>query len=327
MGRTVCLRNTELVQAVWNDLSERADEIRSLSPARRVWLRWQFAAGFSLVLIVCGWGGAATSASASGQVLAQKPQGETRSSEPSGMASTLAGSQAHGARRKLIPFEQAEKWGYKDSSGRVVIDPQFEIAEEFSAEGIAAVVDDKGWAYIDKTGNVLVRPFLYDNGPDPFAEGLARCIGSDGKIGFFDEKGQIAIPAQFQAAFPFQEGFAAVCIGCREERIGDARVTRDGKWGYVNHQGQIVIKPQFDSAFPFHEGMAVVCMECRQQPMGEHSFMAGGQWGYVNQRGDIAIPLQFESASEFEKGRAEVTLKGEPVVIDKTGRIVRRDRQ
>jgi len=27
---------------------------------------------------------------------------------------------------------------------------------------------------IDKKGKVLIRPYLYDNGPDPFQEGLAR---------------------------------------------------------------------------------------------------------------------------------------------------------
>jgi hypothetical protein len=57
----------------------------------------------------------------------------------------------------LIPFERNEMWGYKTSSGEVMIQPQFEIAEDFTAEGIAAIADAKGWAYINRKGNILVR--------------------------------------------------------------------------------------------------------------------------------------------------------------------------
>lgn len=203
---------------------------------------------------------------------------------------------------KLIRFEQGDKWGYKNASGQVVVAPRFVIAEDFSPEGIAAVADDQAWYYIDKKGNILVRPFIYDNGPDYFAEGLARFIADD-KVGFFDKKGKIVIPAQFGSAFYFQEGLAAVCIGCREERIGDCRVTRDGKWGYINHKGEIVIKPQFDYAFPFEKGLARVCIGCKEQPLGEHSDVTGGRWGSVNKQGEIVTPLQVENASGFEEGR------------------------
>lgn len=42
---------------------------------------------------------------------------------------------------KLTRFELEENRGYKNSSGQVVIKPQFAIAGEFSREGIAAVAD------------------------------------------------------------------------------------------------------------------------------------------------------------------------------------------
>lgn len=38
----------------------------------------------------------------------------------------------------LIPFQKDQKWGYEDRAGKVVIQPQFEEAGEFSG-GIAKV--------------------------------------------------------------------------------------------------------------------------------------------------------------------------------------------
>lgn len=196
------------------------------------------------------------------------------------------------AQERLIRFEQNERWGYKNSLGKVVIEPQFEIAEDFSAEGIAAVVDAKGWAYIDRKGNIVVRPFNYDNGPDTFQEGLARFVADDGKIGFFNKKGRPVIQPQFGSAFYFKEGLAAVCIKCREEVSGDARVIRGGKWGYINHKGEMVIKPQYDRAFPFEKGLAQVCLGCSEQTIGEHSIVTGGMWGSINKSGKVVVSFR-----------------------------------
>jgi len=41
---------------------------------------------------------------------------------------------------KLVPFEQDERWGYKNESGQVVIQPQFILANDFLVEGIATVL-------------------------------------------------------------------------------------------------------------------------------------------------------------------------------------------
>ena len=112
-----------------------------------------------------------------------------------------------------VPFEKGGLWGYRDAHGTVVIPARYLIADPFSREGIAAVADEKEWTIIDRTGKVLVRPFLFDNGPDEFHEGLARCV-EDGKMGFFDKHGRIVIPPRFSYAEPFSGGRAHVCFDC-----------------------------------------------------------------------------------------------------------------
>jgi hypothetical protein len=68
------------------------------------------------------------------------------------------------AQTKLFSFEENDRWGYKNASGQVVIKPHFAMADDFLPEGIGAVLDDHGWAYIDKKGHVVIRPFVFDNG-------------------------------------------------------------------------------------------------------------------------------------------------------------------
>src|SRR5512142_1792512 len=135
----------------------------------------------------------------------------------------------------LIPFEKDGKWGYRSSGGEVIIPPRYEMARAFSG-GIAAVVDDQGWAYIDHAGRVVLRPVVVDNGPDYFREGLAR-FRDNAKVGFFDRSGKVVIQPRYAYAMPFSEGRAAVCEGCAEIEEGEHRAVRGGKWGFINPGG------------------------------------------------------------------------------------------
>ncbi|MGI9413439.1 MAG: WG repeat-containing protein, partial [Hyphomicrobiales bacterium] len=118
----------------------------------------------------------------------------------------LAGDRCRGG-PALEPFERGAGMGYRTAGGEVVLAPRFAMALEFSPQCIAAVVDDRGWAYIDPAGAVLVRPHVVDNGPDPFRDGLAR-YSDDGKFGFIDTSARVVIEARFAYAEPFDRGYA-----------------------------------------------------------------------------------------------------------------------
>src|SRR5574340_842099 len=156
----------------------------------------------------------------------------------------------------LVPFEKDGKWGYRDN-GNVVISPRYELAREFSREGIAAVVDEKGWAYIDRAGRTVIRPLVVDNGPDYFREGLAR-FRRDGKVGFFDRRGKVVLQPAYTFAMPFFEGRAAVCEGCAEVEKGEHREVTGGKWGFLDRGGRLVIPLRFSEAGNFETGRARV---------------------------------------------------------------------
>jgi hypothetical protein len=157
----------------------------------------------------------------------------------------------------LIPFEENNKWGYKNKTGRIIIEAKFQVANPFNRYGIATVVDDHGWVYINRNGEYLLRPYVIDNGPDYISEGLIRFVVNR-KIGFMNEYGVQVIPATFDFVSPFSEGLAAFCTGCSEIAQGEYHRFDGGKWGYINKTGEIVVAPEYDSAGSFKDGKAEV---------------------------------------------------------------------
>jgi len=155
----------------------------------------------------------------------------------------------------LKVFEQDNRFGYCNAQDKVVIPPRFYLAQPFNRFGIAAVADDSGWCYINTTGKVVIRPFIYDNGQDYFSEGLARFTWN-GKFGYFDESGKVVIEAQFDFAAPFSEGMAAVCQSCTLQQEGEHRFYQGGKWGFIDHRGNPVIPFHYDMAHSFENGKA-----------------------------------------------------------------------
>ena len=181
------------------------------------------------------------------------------------LAPLLLGSGGASATQDLSAFEDPATgfWGYRDARGAVVIAPRFIVAQDFSAHGIAAVADAAGWKFIGQRGEVLVpQPYLVDNGPDPFQEGLARFVEA-GRIGFFDARGRVVIPARFVYVAPFAEGRAAFCEGCREQVEGEHRTVLGGRWGFIDRRGKTVIHPRYAAAEPFAQGRAQVLQEGR----------------------------------------------------------------
>ena len=121
----------------------------------------------------------------------------------------------------------AKKYGFIDKSGKVLIEPQFDHARDFS-EGFAQVKKDGKYGFIDKSGKVVIEPQFDD--AEPFSEGLGK-VEKDGNWGFIDKSGKVVIAPQFNNVSYFSEGFAMV--------------KKDGK---------VVNEPQFNDVSFFVEG-------------------------------------------------------------------------
>ena len=115
----------------------------------------------------------------------------------------------------------------------------------------------------------------------------------------------MVIPAQFDQAFSFSEGLAAVETGFRVE--GGRKAA--GKFGFIDKSGRFVIPPRFEFAFGFSEGLARACENL-------------GTLGYIDRTGNFAIVPRYEEAWDFSDGLAAVRTEGDSgfIYIDRSGK-------
>lgn len=145
-----------------------------------------------------------------------------------------------------------ELWGFKTTSGQIAIKPRYTyIFGTDTLYDMAMVVLNAEWVAINKRDSIVLKPYIFDNGPDYLQDGLFRFVENN-KIGFANSKGQKIIPAQFDFASPFKEGLASFSIGGRMEKLNKEHSTwTGGLWGFINKKGQVVIRPRFAYAYQF----------------------------------------------------------------------------
>ena len=219
----------------------------------------------------------------------------------------------------------------------------FDEAGSFS-EGLAVIVIDNKYGYIDTTGRTVISPKFELSDPSSakwdgasaisFSGGLAVVV-LNGKYGYVNKQGVIAISPQFDSARAFADGLAWV--------------SKNGRPGYINKQGEMVIQldslefplnfaqyveknlkahdkselteaPKFPSVFApsFSEGVA---------PLEQIDVDGYRTWGYIDKTGSVVIEAMFDHARNFREGLAAIAPPagaGKPTLwgfIDKFGNI------
>jgi hypothetical protein len=113
-------------------------------------------------------------------------------------------------REGRAPVSIGGRFGYIDTAGKVVIEPQFAAAGPFH-EGHAIVRDDAGrTGYVRLDGTLAIEPLWLEEAY-PFSAGRAR-VRLNGQYGFLDTTGRFAIPPRFLRADDFHEGLAATAL-------------------------------------------------------------------------------------------------------------------
>ena len=124
-------------------------------------------------------------------------------------------------------YEYVGKWGVVDTTGKFIIPPTYSgfyvndiygDYEVFGVTGLAMVENTAGkWGAVNKSGQTVI-PFQYD-GLYPYSFGLAA-FEQNGKWGFLDGDGNVAISAQYLQTTSFSgNGYAVVYDGSKASLI------------------------------------------------------------------------------------------------------------
>lgn len=212
----------------------------------------------------------------------------------------------------FYPIREQGKWGFADSTGKVLIPCKYEWVEPFY-EGVAAAGLNGKCGYINKNGSVAI-PFQYDEG-ERFSRGLAQIV-FNGKTGLSNKAGNFVVPAEYDEIGEFREARARVVkedhcgfidmmgsevVPCQYESAGDfseglAYIQDSSGYGFIDREGRVIITPQFDWAEPFESGSSRV--------------KKNGLYGLIAHTGKVLLPCEFSYIAGFSEGLALVVKDG-----------------
>lgn len=229
---------------------------------------------------------------------------------------TILSFKANAQSKKLLFYMEDGKFGYKDTTGKVIIAPSFTFAFDFS-EGLA--VAGKGenklsskYGFINTKGEWVIPPSY--NAADEFSEGLAR-VQINGKWGYIDKTGKIIITPQFQLCYEFKNGYAMAQI--------------KNKFGLIDKTGKFIITPEYYNLTNF-SGEALGLQKTMFDPwfladisgnqLNEKTFSRMSNfsnglaparnnddlWGFINEKGAWVVMPKYTGAHIFSEGFAFV---------------------
>lgn len=99
---------------------------------------------------------------------------------------------------------------------------------------------------------------------------------------FIDKEGNLLLPNWCDAALPFAEGFAVVCIDVRYEGTD---MSSGNQYNFIDKSGKLLLKSNVNYAKSFSEGIAVVALD---SDSGGLSF----SWCYVDKSGKFVMPFK-----------------------------------
>lgn len=242
----------------------------------------------------------------------------------------------------LAQFKNSDgRWGYVDTTGNIVIAPQFTQARPFS-EGLAVVVDTNGYCvFINPKGKVALTTDL----PGKAWQFLGnfkggRCWfkqkGKDWLWGCIDTKGEVVIPPDFyyrndtigssdpilftlfSLPMDFSGGIAAV-----------KKILEDGQTraALIDTSGHFILEPRaYQEILPFQKTGLAIYTDVQHKLKGLlnrngaplspakyaliEAFVNGfakvkspsGKWGLINRSGIESIPTKYDDISIVSEG-------------------------
>ncbi len=192
------------------------------------------------------------------------------------------------------------KFGYINTQGEMVIEPQFDKAFPFEkGKALVSLGSPGPWFFIDASGKKLAALGTYSDKPhfryNPrfqpygipvFIDGRAcfeqedpNSPGQTKKLyGYMDELGEVIIPPTYRKADAFSEGLAPVQLDMEPS---------DGQWTFIKPDGSIAMERRFyHIRSGFKNGLAHVMVKKTDSATGEE---------YINRQGETVLVVPREA--------------------------------
>lgn len=125
----------------------------------------------------------------------------------------------------MSPLKTGTSYGFMNSDGTVVLEPQYQWTNNFN-DGLACIVQDQLAGFVNTNFEVKIAPQFWS--VSGFRMGFAWYrLSQDDYCGFINMKGEIVIPANYLSAYTFNEDLAWVMFP-------------DSTNGYLNQRGSTV---------------------------------------------------------------------------------------
>ncbi len=148
------------------------------------------------------------------------------------------------AKEDRVLYLEDGLWGYRSSSGDIIVEARYTEASEFNESRAVVVSTDGLYGLIDSQGNEIIAP----NYDDISYDNSRYCIVErDGNIGVIDRLGREVLPTKFDWIADQSEGLFLVKSA--------------EKYGYYSDTGEVAFELQYDNATSFQDGIAIVEFE------------------------------------------------------------------
>jgi hypothetical protein len=257
------------------------------------------------------------------------------------------------AGQALLPFKEADPWnlrpamwGYRDTSGKTVITPQYRYAKRFQGS-YAVASTPEGFGLINRQNQVLI-PFQYDLldslAPDRFLFGYRAQSFGEYRTGVLTVSNEVVLPAQYRLIT-----FRANCYLAVTQR--DSAITEGPyrgskamiwKYGLFSAVGQQLVPCEYEHMEWLDDSLLVakdthksILFSRTGQPLTSAPYSYIGKFqddvalvwlnqrcGFINRHGQVAIPINLESCEAFHHGVALLRVHRQWGAINRQGEII-----
>ena len=227
----------------------------------------------------------------------------------------------------LYRIQEKGLFGFIDSVGNVVIEPQYKYVGEFKS-GYACVISDISITTINgynKKDSVIRIKYGY-------IDRYNNCvIDTTNIICFAFQKGMDILPEIYtNHSIDFRTYY-----NFNLDLVDDRFLFQDKntlRYGYKDSEGKVVIKPQYLDAKAFSSGRAIVIDSVRSEDFDNNSIGLYNKTGAIDKLGNTSIKHQYAHINNFIEGTSEtwayrINIKDGKMIkewelIDKDGKVL-----